>query len=158
MSTRTPLVQIGGDIKELPAGDTLPLAAIPTGVGSSAIVFGSVSSTNTYLCFNGAGAATSSDISFASGLNGGTFVVPRSGTLGNLSVQIATSGTAVNITCTIRKNGSDTAVTATLTNTTGFGSDATHTVAVSAGDLVTVHYVVNSGSYFGSLSMSATFS
>lgn len=78
-------------------------------------------------------------------------VMPFSGTIKNFYVRTgstaATGGESSPVTTlTIRKNGVDTAVTLTMTqdiNTTS--SDTTHTVAFTAGDILTVAITTDSG-------------
>jgi hypothetical protein len=69
------------------------------------------------------------------------FVCPFTGTMKNLYVVKNTAGVSGNCTWVIRKNGADTALTCVTAAGGGAGtvnSDTTHTVAVTAGDLLAV--------------------
>ncbi len=89
-----------------------------------------------------------------------TMVAPRDGTLKNLYVRpnVAPTGGAT-VVVTVRKNGSDTALTLTYDTTAdGFTtkSNTSDTVAITAGDTITVKYEETSGSNAGA-NFRATF-
>lgn len=67
----------------------------------------------------------------------------RPGTLRNLRVQVGGAGTdAATVTFTVRINGIDTVLTCNISNTaTGLVADLTHTVAVTAGQLLSISIV-----------------
>lgn len=71
------------------------------------------------------------------------FTITRPGTLRNLRVQVATAGTdAEVVTYTVRNNAVDTTLTCTLSNdAAGSASDLTHSVAVVAGNLISISIV-----------------
>jgi len=71
-------------------------------------------------------------------------LVPVAGTLSKLRVRHDTIATDVNTAFTVRKNGIDTALTCTIAAAGQAASDTTNSVAVAAGDRVSVK-IVNSG-------------
>lgn len=108
------------------------------GIGGTFLVFGTNDTTAAATAvFPGPGYIT---LSIATEIQ---FPMTRAGTLRNLRVQIATAGTtAQTVTFTVRKNGVDTTITCAIGNTaTGATSDLTHTVAVVAGDLISISIV-----------------
>lgn len=67
------------------------------------------------------------------------FRIPVAGTLKNLRVRHNTAGVgAATITYTVQKNGSDQSLAVAMSNTAQDGSDLSNTVAVAAGDLVSI--------------------
>jgi len=67
--------------------------------------------------------------------------IPVSGTFKNLYVNLAVApGAGKTRTLTLRVGGADQALTVTISNTDTTGNDVTHTVAVSAGDLICIGY------------------
>ena len=75
----------------------------------------------------------------------GQIVMPCAGTLKNLYVKLtAGPGTSKTRTFTVRLNGDNTTCTTTISTAETLGTDLTHTIAVVAGDLVTI-YGTNNG-------------
>lgn len=107
--------------------------------------------------FSGSGSSSDLNDVTGSGISK-VFIASTDCTLSNLTVQIVTSATACNLTYTIHKNASDASPTVTVTNTTGYGTDNSNTVSLSQGDRVCLHFVTNSGSYFGNVVYSFTLS
>ena len=83
-------------------------------------------------------------------------LIPRAGTLGNLYVAIsgAESGSST-FTATLYHNDSSSALTCTVGNSVATCHDTTHTVSVSAGDLISIQVTQTTGTgtpgyyYFG---------
>ncbi len=72
--------------------------------------------------------------------------VPRAGTFKNLRVLAGTAGTgAATITYTLRKNASDTALLVAMSNTATAGADTSNTVAVVAGDKISISAAKSTG-------------
>lgn len=68
-----------------------------------------------------------------------TFTIGRAGTFKNLSVYIISNANPNTTHFTLRKNGSDTALTVSVASgVTGLVEDLTHTVSVSASDVLTI--------------------
>lgn len=137
------------------AGDTLSIEAVPTGTptapgnqwwslefdnttGSKQPILGeddtapSTSAAN-YININGGNVvswtATETDVQI---------VVPTAGTLRDLYIKLQTSpGAAKQYDYVVMLNGSPTSLTVNLTNATT-GNDTTHTVAVVAGDVISI--------------------
>lgn len=66
-------------------------------------------------------------------------IMPEAGNLRNLAVMVGTApGAGTSWAFTLRVNGVDTALTCTVSNTSTTASDQSHTVAVNAGDLLTL--------------------
>lgn len=69
-------------------------------------------------------------------------VCSTGGTIDSLRVKLSgapgTGGSGKSYTFTLRKNGVDTALTCTITDTATTGSDTTHSVSFSAGDIITL--------------------
>jgi hypothetical protein len=70
-----------------------------------------------------------------------SFRCPVSGTIKNLYTYAESVASGQTVTFTIRKEAGDTAVTCVITGTATEASDLVNTVAVTAGDLVTVKSV-----------------
>lgn len=79
------------------------------------------------------------------------------GTLQTLQVQAsAAPGAAKNYVATVRKNGVDTTLTCTINGaSTSYGSDITHTVAYSIGDVMSVKIVTDAASATANFNFSA---
>ena len=105
--------------------------------GGAASVIGSVMDTSS-VDFQGVVFTTFSARS-ASGIESDRqFVVPRAGTLANLFVN-PNAGPAADIVIVVRKNGTNTALTVTLPATeTDVVSDIVNSVALVAGDVLTL--------------------
>jgi len=126
-----------------PAGPT-GLTGPQGSAGTSVVILGGGSgstnlqtgNTNYVSMFNSYRSATESDVEQ---------VMPVAGTLSNLYVRLdGTAGAAASgrsYTFTVRKNTADTAVTCTILETATSCSDATNSVAFSAGDLISVKSV-----------------
>lgn len=86
------------------------------------------------------------------------FVMPCAATLSNLYVYAETNASTTNCTTTLYVNGSTTALVVTVTAlTTGVFSDTTHSVSVSAGDLICWQLnAATTGAIGGSISMKIT--
>lgn len=98
--------------------------------GASAIAFGETAYGDTYSF----GAIAETDFGI---------IATRSGTLKNLYVGFYANDLDASLVFTLRINGSDTTITATRTSgSTATISDTTHTVSVSAGDVITIKGVV----------------
>ena len=134
-------------------GTNITWGSNPIGI----VMGGTTSTSSAYISMNSGGtASTATDPSVAtnSTLNK-AFVAPFACTLYNFTAQIVQSATACNITMTIRVNGSDATPAVTVTNVAGRATDGSGTVALAAGDLVCIHYVLNSGTYNNVVSATA---
>jgi len=69
----------------------------------------------------------------------------KSGTLSGFKANLAAAlgGVGQSMVLTVRKNGADTAITFTFASGDDTKSDTTHSVAVSAGDVLTVRAVMS---------------
>lgn len=86
----------------------------------------------------GIGASSASDDVF--------YVVPEAGVLSTLRYQGGGSpGAGQTFTHTLRKNGADTALTCSNTAAATTASDTSHTVAVAAGDYISIKSVASAG-------------
>lgn len=71
-------------------------------------------------------------------------IVPCDGVLSNFYVSVDTAGGSSRVwTLTVTKNNVDTALTCTVTDPATTGNDTTHTVSVSAGDLIEIRVVAS---------------
>jgi len=73
-------------------------------------------------------------------------VIPAAGTISNLRASLGTANgaageTAKKIDLTVRKNAQDTTIVCSIAADATTGSDTTHSVAVAAGDLITIKCV-----------------
>ena len=101
-------------------------------------VEGAITASSTEYLYPGNGATTANEPRIR---------VPRAGTLKNLYVyqRVASGAGGRTDIYTVRKNGADQAITCTLDNAQT-GQDTTNTVAVAAGDQVSVKLVSNNAS------------
>jgi hypothetical protein len=109
------------------AGVAPTFQAVAAGTGNSMILpSGNVSFST----------STVNTCSLTSG-NGLVSISPLAGTFSNLYFNCTSNASTTNVTITLIKNGSATSLVATITAlTTGVFSDTTHSVSVSAGDLL----------------------
>lgn len=110
--------------------------------GQSIVTGGSGSTTNSTTANRYAGLMGVS--TFSATANDMRQVMPTGGTFSNLYVSANTALTSGSYAVNLYVNGSATALTASLTNSGTTASDVTHSVAVSAGDLVEIETVPSS--------------
>jgi len=105
------------------------------GIGGLDLVFGCVDTTNAtaarFLAPGGQGLATAQATEIQAAM-------PRAGTLRNLELKCTAGTNDANYTYVLRVNGVNTALTFTVAGNAITGSDLTHSVAVAAGDLVSI--------------------
>lgn len=131
MTVRTPLVVVSGQTQQLQSGDSI------SGGGSSVLWWGAETiSKDTAVRYMRPGwteAVLSQTDDYA-------VVIPIAGTLKNLYVRHGVAlGNGNNVVYAVVKNGSVQAITATLASgAIGGASDTSNTVAVAAGDRVSI--------------------
>lgn len=74
-------------------------------------------------------------------------IIPRAGTLSQLSIVTAGANTNANLVATLRKNAADTALVVTVADgqAAGVYTDSTHTVTVAAGDKLSLKLAETGG-------------
>lgn len=142
------------------AGDLLYIKIVPTGTPTSSLPYVSLLFTNSdglspllssvyganfnattqryhpLMCDNSGGAA---NVTISS------VVIPTNGTISNLFVNLSTApGAGKYWDFKVYKNGSSTAITTRISDTAKVGNDTTHSISVSAGDIVCVSSIPNS--------------
>jgi hypothetical protein len=80
--------------------------------------------------------------------------IPFSGTISRLFVSCETAPSGGTFVLTIQVNGTDSALTCTVADGATTGSDITHSVSVSAGDILRFKYLKSGGTVSGSISAS----
>jgi hypothetical protein len=119
-------------------------AATPSGLMSTPLIFGAnnqVSAANTqYIIPQSYGGTTAWSLTETEK----RLVMPISGTLKNLYIRLNSTNTTGNYTFTVFKNGSATGITCAVGTTLATCNDTVHTVAIAAGDTISLESDPNS--------------
>ncbi len=132
----TASIAAGTGISVTPSANTITIANTASGIGNVL----AMSSGATYLDFNQAGttAYTAPYLGAASTTQANAqFITPVAGTVSKMYVNVAANASTTDTTLTVYKNSAPTSIVVTITAlTTGVFTDLTHTISVSAGDLI----------------------